>query len=1009
MEANEKLQRMIADQREAEQRKAISLKIQVSLDKQEEEVARRKEVVNADLEKAEPAVLAAKESVSNIKRQQLTEVRSMGNPPAGVKLTLEAVCTLLGHKVDNWKTIQGFVRRDDFIASIVGYDNGQQMTRNHRLRMQNDFLSKDDFTYEKVNRASKACGPLVQWVEAQVNYSAILDRVGPLREEAEQLEEKALQTKAEAQAIENTINDLEQSIAKYKSEYASLISETQAIKTEMSRVELKVERSVKLLNSLSSERSRWEGGSKSFETQIGTIVGDVLIAAAFLAYAGLYDQQFRKVMVDDWLGQLALSGIQYKTPNPVTEYLSSADERMKWAEDGLPADDLCTENAIILQRYNRYPLIIDPSGRVTDFLQNESKERRLTVTSFLDDSFIKQLESSLRFGNPLLIQDAEHLDPVLNHVLNKEYQKTGGRVLIQLGKQEIDFSPSFKLYLSTRDPSATFPPDICSRTTFVNFTITQSSLQSQTLNEVLKSERPDVDQRRINLIKMQGEFSTYLRVLEKRLLQSLNQSRGNILDDDVVIETLETLKKEAAEISRKMVETEGVMAEVEVISQQYSTIARSCSAIFTVLEQLPHLNHFYQFSLKYFVDIFLSVLQNNPNLQSQGHHAARAEIILRDLFVKTFQRVSLGLLQNDRITFGILLAQVSPYKMDKSLINIILDASVTGNDVSSDPQLRQDVYGKISQMPVLNSFVAGTDATQWDRFYSEELAENFVPPVWDQTTNLLDKELRSLLLVKLFRLDRFVPAAEKYLVAVFGSKVLDVTEGLNVVVRQVQATTPIALSSSPGFDASYKVDSLVHQAKVQCSSIAMGSSEGVGAADKAINNAAASGSWVLVKNVHLAPNWLQSLEKRLNSLKPHANFRLFLSMESSPKIPVNLLRVSRVLMYEQPAGVRANMKDSLSSQSSRAIKAPVEKARMYLLLSFLHAVIQERLRYAPTLGWKSFWEFNDSDVSNHILHIYHSTDSSLVRKRSFHPRHLDRLYSSGTVQRSTFKATLGPH
>jgi len=29
----------------------------------------------------------------------------------------------------------------------------------------------------------------------------------------------------------------------------------------------------------------------------------------------------------------------------------------------------------------------------------------------------------------------------------------------------------------------------------------------------------------------------------------------------------------------------------------------------------------------------------------------------------------------------------------------------------------------------------------------------------------------------------------------------------------------------------------------------------------------------------------------------------------------------------------------------------------------LHAVVQERLRYAPNLGWKGFWEFNDSDVS----------------------------------------------
>ncbi|KIN00492.1 hypothetical protein OIDMADRAFT_125387 [Oidiodendron maius Zn] len=960
-EANEKLQRMVADQREAEQRKTTSLEIQSALEKQEAEVAERRELVLSDLANAEPAVIEAQKSVSNIKRQHLTEVRSMGNPPQGVKLALDSVCTLLGHRVDSWKTVQAIVRKDDFIASIVNYDNERQMTKALRLKMRNEYLSNEDFTYEKVNRASKACGPLVQWVQAQVNYSEILDRVGPLREEVNMLEEQALQTKAEAQAVENTINNLEQSIATYKTEYAALISETQAIKTEMSRVQFKVDRSVRLLDSLSSERVRWEEGSKSFETQINTLVGDVLVAAAFLAYSGLYDQQFRKNMMDDWLHQLELSGISYKQHNPVTEYLSTADERLGWQQNTLPVDDLCTENAIILKRFNRYPLIIDPSGRVTEFLQKECKERRLTITSFLDDSFTKQLESSLRFGNPILIQDAEYLDPVLNHVLNKEYQKTGGRVLIQLGKQEIDFSPAFKIYLSTRDPSATFAPDICSRTTFVNFTVTQSSLQTQSLNDVLKSERPDVDERRSNLIKLQGEFKIHLRQLEKRLLQALNESRGNILDDDNVIETLETLKKEAAEISTKMSSTEGVMAEVDEITHQYSVIARSCSAVFAVLEQLHYLNHFYQFSLQYFLDIFHFVLHGNKRLSSETNHNVRRDIIIEDLFVTAYQRTSLGLLQKDRVTLAMLLAQAAPYKMDKSLIEIILDESIDGVDVSTEPTRKDEVLAQASKIPALKGKLERISVSTWDRFLSEEIGENYVPQIWDAGIEKRDQELISLLLIKLFRLDRFVPAAERFVTTIFGAGLLDITDDLKQTVDQVSASSPIALCSSPGFDASYKVDNLVERCHAKCTNIAMGSNEGLASADKAISNAAANGSWVLVKNVHLAPTWLQSLEKRMDSLKPHENFRLFLSMESSPKIPVNLLRASRVLMYEQPAGVRANMKDSMTSLSIRATKTPVERTRLYLLVSFLHAVVQERLRYAPNLGWKGFWEFNDSD------------------------------------------------
>ena len=978
-QASEKLQRMVADQREAEQRRAASLEIQAALEKQEKEVAKRREVVLKDLAAAEPAVLEAQRSVSNIKRQHLTEVRSMQNPPAGVKLALESVCTLLGHKATDWRSIVGIVRRDDFIASIVNYDNERQMVPQLRVTMRNEYLSKDDFTFEKVNRASKACGPLVQWVEAQVNYSEILDRVGPLREEVGLLEEEALQTKAEAKMIENTLSDLEQSIARYKQEYASLISQTEAIKAEMTRVQSKVDRSMRLLSSLSSERRRWEQSSKTFEIQMETITGDVFLAAGFLAYSGLYDQQYRRAMLEDWSLHLTASGISFKAQNALSEYLSTADERQQWHDHALPVDELCTENAIMLKRYNRYPLIIDPSGRVTEFLQNESKERRLTVTSFLDGSFVKQLESALRFGNPILIQDAEHMDPILNHVLNKEYQRTGGRVLIQLGRQEIDFSPAFKLYLSTKDPSARFAPDVCSRTTFVNFTVTQSSLKTQTLNDVLKSERPDVDERRSNLVKMQGEFTQRLRRLERMLLQALNESRGNILDDEHVIQTLETLKHEAAEITSKAAETDGVMGDVNNIMATYGTVAQSCSAIFAVLEQLYHIHHFYQFSLQYFVDMFEAVLTSARG-SAERDPARRIESIVKALFRKTYQETSASLLQRDRLTFAVLLAQAAPVPMDRSLLDTLLDASLPGADVGSDPERTSSAKVVASRIGVLKDDVKSITDEQWQAFLSTEQPETAVP-LTNAPANASDKALKELLLIKLFRMDRLVPATERFIDTVFGEGFSDVAEDLGRVTKETVSSSPIALCSSPGFDASYKVDQLVERTQANCTSVAMGSTESIASADSALAGAAANGSWVLIKNVHLASEWLQNLVKRIDSLKPNRDFRLFLSMETSSAIPSSLLRASRVLMYERPAGIRANMRDTLSALPDQAVQQPVEKARVHFLLSYLHAVVQERLRYAPRLGWKAGWEFNDADYDCSAFIIQWWTDH-VARGRS---------------------------
>lgn len=71
-----------------------------------------------------------------------------------------------------------------------------------------------------------------------------------------------------------------------------------------------------------------------------------------------------------------------------------------------------------------------------------------------------------------------------------------------------------------------------------------------------------------------GEFHLRLRQLEKSLLQALNEAKGKILDDDSVITTLETLKQEAADISKKVEETDRVIGEIETVSLQYKPLSQ---------------------------------------------------------------------------------------------------------------------------------------------------------------------------------------------------------------------------------------------------------------------------------------------------------------------------------------------------------------------------------------------------------------------------------------------------
>lgn len=75
---------------------------------------------------------------------------------------------------------------------------------------------------------------------AQLNYADMLKRVDPLRNELKDLEHRAETTRVKGEEMKKIVFDLEESIAKYKEEYAVLISEANAIKADLSTVEAKV-------------------------------------------------------------------------------------------------------------------------------------------------------------------------------------------------------------------------------------------------------------------------------------------------------------------------------------------------------------------------------------------------------------------------------------------------------------------------------------------------------------------------------------------------------------------------------------------------------------------------------------------------------------------------------------------------------------------------------------------------------------------------------------------------
>nr|ACI03608.1 dynein microtubule-binding domain (23:19) fused to seryl-tRNA synthase-monomer [synthetic construct] len=180
---------------------ALDLEALLAVDhKQQEVIADKQMSVKEDLDKVEPAVIEAQNAVKSIKKQHLVEVRSMANPPAAVKLALESICLLLGESTTDWKQIRSIIMRENFIPTIVNF-SAEEISDAIREKMKKNYMSNPSYNYEIVNRASLACGPMVKWAIAQLNYADMLKRVEPLRNELQKLEDDAKDNQQKLEAL----------------------------------------------------------------------------------------------------------------------------------------------------------------------------------------------------------------------------------------------------------------------------------------------------------------------------------------------------------------------------------------------------------------------------------------------------------------------------------------------------------------------------------------------------------------------------------------------------------------------------------------------------------------------------------------------------------------------------------------------------------------------------------------------------------------------------------------
>merc|ERR1719506_460796 len=107
---------------------------------------------------------------------------------------------------------------------------------------------------------------------------------------------------------------------------------------------------------------------------------------------------------------------------------------------------------------------------------------------------------------------------MLDPVMERQIIKKGKNMYINVSDQNMDFSPKFTLYLTSRLPNPHFSPELSAKMTVIDFTVTLKGLEQQLLGRVLSMEQKSLEE---SLAALQEEVTNNtkaLQLLDKQLL-----------------------------------------------------------------------------------------------------------------------------------------------------------------------------------------------------------------------------------------------------------------------------------------------------------------------------------------------------------------------------------------------------------------------------------------------------------------------------------------------------------
>ncbi|KAF5303585.1 hypothetical protein FQR65_LT08186 [Abscondita terminalis] len=929
--ANTALDMISSTMKNANNQKNEMEKLKQQTEKESSHLSKRKMEIEEELKEVKPLIEEARAAISNIKSESLSEIRSLRAPPDVIRDILEGVLRLMGTQDTSWNSMKNFLSKRGVKEDIKSFD-ASRITGENREAVRKLISNRgDSFDPKNAKRASVAAAPLAAWVIANVRYSAVLENIKPLEREQNKLKQNLASAELQLHELSTGLVDVDTAVAKLKTQLSTYTKEAAEIEIHLRAAQSTITTAEGLVNKLNDEYERWKSQLKELSDEVESLPNNCLLAAAFITYLSSEPEDSRKFILDKWLEAMSVEAFS------LVQFLSTEREQVQWQSEGLPADQLSLQNAIMIFNGSITPLLLDPTSIASNWIKTHSNSKTLEVTSQNSPKFSTVLELAIRFGKILIIEEVETVSPNLFTILRKQFIQQGQRKLINVNGKLIDYHDDFKLLLCCRNAHLQLPADIAAVVNVVNFTITPEGLSEQLLMSAIKQESPELEGRHKELLRQREELQEKQYNLQNQLLEDLANASGDILQNNNLMESLNETKASSVAITKALLESDSLQKVLQKEYNVYKDISSFASSLYFAIKEFSNSNVLYSLSVPAYIRLFLKSI---PEMKDMDENFG---FLRKTLIQSVYSYMSRSIFKMDRIKFALHLChKILPQQIPLEEWNFFLGNSFLNKSDSdkndnipqwiadhSKPKILMLQYN----LPKLYAKLQLDKESLWRKFLEIDECEVNFPPHCDLT------EFQKVIIVQLLRNNRLYSAMHQCVLhlASLHSLNAEIIQ-LSTIYKETIASEPILFVTTPGTDPSIEIKEFANNkiGKENYTEISMGE----GQETKALN--------AVSDAAKMANGWLWLITE------PHKLF--------SPVLADCSLKIA----YEVPPGVKNNLLRTYSSWGSAYVeKLNPNGARLFFLMACIHALLQERRTYIPQ-GWSKIYEFNDTDFSTAV-------------------------------------------